>query len=69
MEKKISDFIYKYNQIVKARDPLAWESKYGDHIDRLAHIAIGNAAPNTDGIKQVIQPTPNETLLGIIRQG
>jgi len=69
LEKKISDFIYKYNQIVKDRDPLAWESKYGDHIDRLAHIAIGNAAPNIDGIKQVIQPTPNETLLGIIRQG
>ena len=61
LEKKIADFIYKYNQIVKYRDPVAWESKYSAHKGRLAHITIGNAAPNTDGIRQANQPTPNET--------
>jgi len=62
LEKKIHDFLYRYNKIIKARDPEKWNIKYGLHKDRLPFITIGKATPNSDGIIKASQPTPNEIL-------
>ena len=61
LEKKVAGFIYRYNQIIKERDPVSWEFKYKKHQHKLKHICIGRAAPNTDGIIRAVQPTPMET--------
>lgn len=60
LENKIHGFLYTYNQIIKERDPVIWNSKYDLHKDRLPFITIGKAAPNADGVIKTIQPTPNE---------
>ena len=62
LEKKIHDFLYGYNKIIKARNPEKWSIKYDLHKDRLPFITIGKAAPNSDGIIKASQPTPNEIL-------
>ena len=60
LEKNVSDFLFKYNELIKKRDPLSWEKKYSKHRDRFSKICIGKAAPNTDGVIRASQPTPME---------
>jgi anaerobic magnesium-protoporphyrin IX monomethyl ester cyclase len=60
LETMAAEFLYRYNQTIRARDPAAWERKYKHHQARLAKICIGKSAPNTAGIIRAAQPTPIE---------
>jgi len=60
LEKNVADFLFKYNETMRKRDPISWDRKYKRHRDRLAKICIGNAAPNTEAIIRAAQPAPME---------
>jgi anaerobic magnesium-protoporphyrin IX monomethyl ester cyclase len=64
LEKSVSEFLYKFNQDVKERDPESWALKYNKHKNRLKSICIGAAAPNTDGIIEASNPAPSEAYTG-----
>ena len=62
LEQLVSDFLVKYNALIRQRDPVSWEKKYRRHRERLSRMCIGNAAPNTDGVIRAAQPAPMENL-------
>lgn len=52
LEKLAASFIYRMNNIIRRRDPDAWDKKYRHHRQRMKQICIGTAAPNTDAVIQ-----------------
>lgn len=62
LEGMVSDFLITMNERIRARDPAAWDRKYGEHLDRMKDICVGQASAITQTIldagRAVARPVP-----------
>lgn len=51
LEQLMEEFLKRYNQIIRIRDPDAWKRKYEKHSGNFEKICVGKPSPNTSTIK------------------
>lgn len=50
LEEMVNRFLARMNEIIRARDPLAWDRKYAGHRERMKDICVGRASAITQAI-------------------